>query len=62
MPEIYVRRFPGADTRIRTSFIDRTNHYVVTPDGQRFLVNISAEDENSAPITVVVNWQATPTK
>jgi eukaryotic-like serine/threonine-protein kinase len=50
------------DTRIRTSFIDRTNHYVVTHDGQRFLVNISAEDENSAPITVVVNWQAAATK
>jgi len=27
-------------------------------DGQRFLVNISAEDENSAPITVVLNWDA----
>ncbi len=50
------------DTRVRTSFIDRTNHYVVTQDGERFLVNLSAEDENSAPITVVVNWQATLNK
>ena len=55
---------PGAlfNTGITASFIDRRNQYVVTRDGQRFLVNISAEDENSAPITVVVNWDATPTK
>jgi Tol biopolymer transport system component len=46
------------DTGIRTSFAGRRNHYVVTRDGQRFLVNISAEDENSAPITVVLNWDA----
>jgi hypothetical protein len=31
---------------------------VVTRDGQRFLVNRSAEDENSAPITVVMHWDA----
>ncbi len=46
------------DTGIRASFVDRRNQYVVTRDGQRFLVNVSAEDENSAPITVVLNWQA----
>jgi eukaryotic-like serine/threonine-protein kinase len=31
--------------------------YDVTPDGQRFLVN-SLEEEESAPITLVVNWKA----
>jgi Tol biopolymer transport system component len=46
------------DTGIRASFLDRRNQYSVTRDGQRFLVNVSAEDENSAPITVVLNWQA----
>jgi serine/threonine protein kinase len=46
------------NTGITASFINRRNQYVVTRDGQRFLVNISAEDENSAPITVVLNWQA----
>ena len=46
------------NTGITTSFVDRRNQYVVTRDGQRFLVNVSAEDENSAPITVVLNWNA----
>jgi eukaryotic-like serine/threonine-protein kinase len=46
------------DTGIRASFVNRRNQYVVTRDGQRFLVNVSAEDENSAPITVVLNWQS----
>ena len=45
-------------TGITTSIVDRTNNYVVTKDGQRFLVNLGAEDENSAPITVVIDWQA----
>jgi eukaryotic-like serine/threonine-protein kinase len=45
-------------TGITGSFLERRNHYVVTRDGQRFLVNVSAEDENSAPITVVMNWEA----
>ena len=46
------------DTGIRGGFLDRRNQYLVTKDGQRFLVNRSAEDENSAPITVVMNWEA----
>jgi serine/threonine protein kinase/Tol biopolymer transport system component len=50
------------NTGITASFIDRRNHYAVTRNGQRFLVNISAEDENSAPITVVLNWEATSNK
>ena len=47
-------------TGIKDSFVDRSNQYVVTRDGQRFLVNRSAEDEHSAPITVVVNWDVRP--
>jgi hypothetical protein len=45
-------------TGITGSFVDRFNQYVVTRDGQRFLVNISEEDIRSAPITVVLNWDA----
>jgi Tol biopolymer transport system component len=32
------------------------NLYDVTPDGQRFLVNIPLEWTSAAPITVVTNW------
>ena len=44
------------NTGIVGSIFHRRNQYVVTRDGQRFLVNISAEDESTAPITVVMNW------
>ena len=46
------------NTGIVASIFQRRNQYVVTRDGQRFLVNISAEDESTAPITVVMNWAA----
>lgn len=32
--------------------------YDVTPDGQRFLINVSSEEASVAPITVVLNWTA----
>jgi len=32
------------------------NHYAVTPDGQRFLINVEDQSSYSSPITVVVNW------
>ena len=37
--------------------LERRNRYAVTRDGLRFRVNLSAEDESSAPITVSVNWK-----
>jgi serine/threonine protein kinase len=40
---------PEGLTESRSSF-------VVTPDGQRFLVNTNAEEAAHIPITVVVNW------
>ena len=49
---------PLFNTGIAGSFVDRFNQFLVTRDGQRVLVNRSAEDENSAPITVVMNWDA----
>ena len=30
--------------------------YAVTPDGARFLINVTAEDNNPAPMTIVLNW------
>jgi hypothetical protein len=33
----------------------------LTPDGQKFLINTTSNDL-SAPIVVVMNWQATPKK
>jgi eukaryotic-like serine/threonine-protein kinase len=34
------------------------NNYVVTADGQRFLVNTVIRDAPSSPISVVINWAA----
>ncbi|HYM09412.1 MAG TPA: hypothetical protein VEU62_01700, partial [Bryobacterales bacterium] len=45
------------DTHIRFTSVTR-NHYAVTADGQRFLLNLPLEDTAASPITVVVNWAA----
>jgi serine/threonine protein kinase/Tol biopolymer transport system component len=50
------------DTGIRGGFLDRRNQYLVTKDAQRFLINLSAEDEKPAPITIVMNWDAAQRK
>jgi Tol biopolymer transport system component len=34
------------------------NRYVVSPDGQRFLMIVATGEANPSPITVVVNWPA----
>jgi hypothetical protein len=44
------------NTNITTTLVDRRNHYVVSADGQRFLVVMSPEEEAPPPITVVLNW------
>ena len=36
---------------------DPRQHYDVTADGQRFLLNLAAE-ESGSPITVILNWTA----
>jgi dipeptidyl aminopeptidase/acylaminoacyl peptidase len=33
------------------------NQYVVSPDGQRFLVITRAEDASTLPITLILNWK-----
>jgi len=42
-------------TRV-TGLTDSRNHYVVTPDGKRFLVNTVIEEATASPVNVVVNW------
>jgi WD40 repeat protein len=44
-------------TGIRSSSSD-IPLYDVSPDGNRFLINTSAEKERSIPLTLVVNWTA----
>jgi hypothetical protein len=34
------------------------NHYAVTSDGRRFLVDVLLESPKSPPLSVVVDWQA----
>jgi hypothetical protein len=49
--QIVVRAYTGADKP----------QYAVTPDGQRFLLVVPAE-ETPAPITVILNWAPTSSK
>jgi hypothetical protein len=32
------------------------NRYVVTPDGQRFLINVEDQSRSSSQISIMVNW------
>jgi Tol biopolymer transport system component len=38
------------------SRVEARNHYVVTSDGQRFLINTPSEEIAKSPIEVVLNW------
>jgi hypothetical protein len=40
----------------RVSAFNAPNRYVVTADGQRFLINSPAGEISHTPITVVLNW------
>ncbi len=40
------------------TLIEFRNHYAVTADGQRFLINSTTEEIDATPISVVVNWTA----
>jgi hypothetical protein len=35
------------------------DQYAVSPDGQRFLIQLPAQDGPAMPVTVVTNWTAT---
>jgi Tol biopolymer transport system component len=43
---------------IRVTTNTGKNNYLVTRDGQRFLVNAAVEEANAAPFTVVLDWIA----
>jgi hypothetical protein len=36
----------------------QSQQYAVSPDGQRFLINIIADESTASPITIVTNWTA----
>ena len=49
----------GAETPLFTIRTQRLGSiYQVTPDGQRFLVNVAVEEEHPSPLTLVMNWTA----
>jgi Tol biopolymer transport system component len=54
--------FSAPKTLFETRIISKDDHpgnqYVVTADGQHFLINTMSESVTNAPITVVVNWTA----
>jgi len=37
---------------------EHINHYAVTADGQRFLINVAVEEARSTPITVALSRTA----
>jgi Tol biopolymer transport system component len=42
--------------RVPVNTSSTRNHYVVSPDGQRFLINVEDQSSYLSPVTVMVNW------
>jgi hypothetical protein len=34
--------------------------YAVSPDGQRYLMNMLVDEANATPITLILNWKPKP--
>lgn len=49
-------RLFSINASVAARFAHRNIVYDVTPDGQRFLINLPAEEPSSSRITVVLNW------
>ena len=47
-------RAPGVNPLLPDNFY----HYDVSDDGQRFLIDVAAEESQQSPVTIVLNWQA----
>ena len=47
-------RAPGVNPLLPHNFY----HYDVSDDGQRFLIDVAAEESEQSPVTIVLNWQA----
>jgi hypothetical protein len=60
-PGVPARLF-GIPASAAARFVRRNIIYDVTPDGQRFLINVPAEEPSSSRITVVLNWMSTLNK
>jgi hypothetical protein len=52
---VFQARRPNSSSSVRQS---PTLFWDVTPDGQRFLFPVLANDRSSASFTMVLNWQA----
>jgi len=46
-------------TEVDSSFLTR-QQYMVSPDGQRFLINAATEAIDPPSITVILNWKGIP--
>ena len=46
-------------TELDSSFLTR-QQYVVSPDGQRFLINAATDAIDPPSITLILNWKGTP--
>jgi hypothetical protein len=46
-------------TELDSSFLTR-QQYVVSPDGQRFLINAATDATDPPSITLILNWKGTP--
>ena len=44
--------------RPQTGLTDERNNYLISPDGQRFLLNNLVEEAVSSPLIVTMNWEA----
>jgi hypothetical protein len=57
-PSQFQAGIPRPLFRVEHSSTGLRNSYVVSPDGQRFLMLVPADKGKPQPITVVVNWPA----
>ena len=49
---------PLFPTRIGDPLLVERQQYYVSPDAQRFLMNVISEDASISPITVILNYKA----
>ena len=48
---LFQTQIPGSGSIARVK-----QPYAVTPDGRRFLINVTADEATTSPITIVTNW------
>ncbi|MGH9384274.1 MAG: hypothetical protein ACRD2N_08335 [Vicinamibacterales bacterium] len=40
--------------------VTNRQQYAVAPDGQSFIMNAAPDSDNSAPVTIILNWKPKP--